>query len=220
MRVGTIITAVLSSLVMVRGDESNDSFQSIQLYVKSLSDNHIEQIGSIEFNQDRKKGQFISQSDKDIILSKDVDYCFGTKDLLNHDCFGYVVGNEDSLTSKNFHIFINAELNIDYISVNHEISDKTDVIVHNVIKSPVPNLNAEATKHQPKGNQNAGPKTEKVIQTKKVTFIDEDGNEVEREVEEEVEVEVDERSFIQKNWMYIVPTLLLFLVMSGDEKKE
>lgn len=49
--------------------------------------------------------------------------------------------------------------------------------------------------------------------------IDDNGVEVTREIEEEVEVPVDDRSWIQKNWMYVVPPLLIFMLAGGGNEQ-
>ncbi|KAK6198535.1 uncharacterized protein RJT21DRAFT_414 [Scheffersomyces amazonensis] len=220
MKLTQFIVAGLCSLVMIRADESvtDNSVHSIKVFVKSLQDNTIETVGSIQYNTNKKRAEFVYNDDKEIQLNKGSGYCFGTEDIPNHECFAYVEGNNKSIKSKNFHLFTNEQDEISQLSISNEDGDKPKVIIHNVVKSPVPNLNAESIKGQ-KQNQKAGPKIEKVVQKKVVKYINDEGIESEKEIEEEVEVEVDDRSWIQKNWMYIVPTLILFLLM-GDEKKE
>ncbi|EDK47104.1 hypothetical protein LELG_05285 [Lodderomyces elongisporus NRRL YB-4239] len=106
---------------------------------------------------------------------------------------------------------------------NIDETNKPRVKKHPFVVAPQPNMNPDSLKkQQQKGQQKSGnTKLEVVKQKKTVKYIDEDGKEVTKEVEIEVEVPleedviVDERSWIQKNWMYVVPPLLLFLVMGG-----
>lgn len=125
------------------------------------------------------------------------DICLGTASLPHHECFAY----SNTLKRAQFHIYLDSSGNIDHLAANS--ANEASVTVHPFVAAPVPNLNPESYRKK--------AAAQKVLQKKVIT--DEDGEEV--EVEEEVVVPADERSFIQKYWMYIVPPLLLFM-MAGD----
>ncbi|KAG7663795.1 uncharacterized protein J8A68_002655 [[Candida] subhashii] len=159
-----------------------------------------------------------------MVLDPQLGYCFGTNDLPNHECFSYTKGIK-SLKSVQFHVFLDQASQIQHISVNYDSetndNDGPQVIIHPFELAPSPNLNPESLKGKQKKESSAGQqRVEKVIQKKIIKVKDENGNEIEKEIEQEVEVEVDDRSWIQKNWMYIVPPLILFLMFSKDEPKK
>ncbi|EMG49209.1 hypothetical protein SBY92_000582 [Candida maltosa Xu316] len=152
-------------------------------------------------------------------LNPDKFYCIGTKDLENHECFTFLNG-VDSLNHTVIDAFMdkdNAEIVRLSLTFAEESTNK--LRKHRFAKSPVPNLNPDSLKklkQQQQQSQEKG-KVEIVKQKRIIKVTDDEGNEVEKEIEEEIEV--DNRSWIQKNWMYIVPPLILFLIMGGDNKQ-
>lgn len=80
--------------------------------------------------------------------------------------------------------------------------------------APLPNLKPFIRqKQKPK----AEPVKQKVIR-KKTVEIDGKKTEIEEEIEEVIEE--DDRLWLQKNWMWIVVPLGLFLIMAPDEEKK
>lgn len=141
------------------------------------------------------------------------DYCVGTKQLPNHDCITFLSSNiGQDFSKKAFHIYLN-ENGVDHLAV---VRGSGEVVVHEHEEAAKPIMDPESVKYVKKKNE---PKTEKVVQKKIVKQVDADGKEVEVEVEEEVVVEVDERSWVQKNWMYLTLPLLVFMLFGGEEKK-
>ena len=77
-------------------------------------------------------------------------------------------------------------------------------------ESPSPNFNTTT--------QKTPEKRKAVVKSKKtVVEVDEDGKEVVKEVE--VEEPVDERSWLQKNWIYVVIPLVLLMLLTDDKNK-
>lgn len=118
------------------------------------------------------------------------EYCIGTS-YKSLGCFNYM--SLDTVRDKLVQLQLNQEGDIERLSL---ISGANDRILLKPCEShPVPNL-------KPIGAKGQKPKKEP---TKKV---DENGQEVEE----------DDRSWIQKNWMYVVPPLLiLFMSLPADE---
>ena len=180
--------------------------KKINLYIKPIdSPSKGDSIGFI--NDDS-----VYLIDSTTTLQPDQFYCVGTKDLDNHECFTFM--DENGVT-------------ISRLSLNFDESynNKSKLRKHKFTTSPIPNLNPDSLKKQRqkqgnKGGQGNNKQVEIIKQKKLVKYIDDDGNEAEKEIEEEIEVEVDNRSWVQKNWMYIVPPLLLFLIVGGGDQPQ
>lgn len=172
--------------------------QVIQLYARSLVDNSKISLGSIDVDS------------KKLTLQESIEgeYCIGTDDIADSECISYYNGK---LNEFGVNVYLDESGNVEFISLGSD-----GVTVHPFNEGAKPNLNP-VVKSKAKGKT---PKVEKVIQKKLVKIIDEDGNEQEQEQEVEVEVAVDERSFIQKNWIYIVIPLIMFLMATGEGKGE
>ncbi|RCK65930.1 hypothetical protein Cantr_01682 [Candida viswanathii] len=205
----TLVTLLLVSLASAE--------QKIDLFIKPIDEPVTDSIGFINDNS----VYFVDNTQ----LDPSKKYCVGTKDLENHECFTFVDG-VTSLNGTVLDAFIDENGEISRLALNFDDSSKTTIRDklrrHKLQPAAVPNMNAESIKklrqqaQQAQGGGGANGKVNTVKQKKLIKYIDDDGNEVEKEIEEEVEV--DERSWIQKNWMYIVPPLLLFLVLGGDGK--
>ncbi|CAH2352092.1 endoplasmic reticulum membrane protein complex subunit 10 [[Candida] railenensis] len=139
-------------------------------------------------------------------LSANIDYCVGTEDLANHECFGYVEAKSDNGKLKLLVKRDSNEGTIHKISINPDINSEQDLIVVGEERGPSPILNPVHSQKQnaaKKGGVNSNAASDS------------------GEAGEDVEEEVDNRSFVQKNWMYIVPgLLLLFMGLSPEEEKK
>lgn len=209
--INTIITLLLVTLASAKQEK-------IDLFMKSIDDPSSSTSDSIGF---------ISENSVYLIENTELDpskkYCIGTKDLENHECFTFLNG-VTSLNNTIIDAFIDEDGEITRLALNFEESSvksktKDKLRKHKIHPAAVPNMNADSIKKQRQQQQQAqgsSGKVRTIKQKRTIKYIDDDGNEVEKEIEEEVEI--DERSWIQKNWMYIVPPLLLFLVMGGDGK--
>lgn len=138
------------------------------------------------------------------------EYCIGTKALADHDCFAYLkVELESDLSNKNI------QLHLDELNEIKQLAlvELKQVLVRHVGRISQPNLNpAHASTVKKSG------KVEHVIEKQVIVEIDEEGNEVEREID--VEVEVDGRSWIQKNWIWLVVPLLFVMLLPEDKEKK
>ncbi|CAK9437603.1 uncharacterized protein LODBEIA_P19810 [Lodderomyces beijingensis] len=156
----------------------------------------------------------------DFDLQPHQSYCIGTKDLHNHECFSF----QPDLRSFNnsvFNVYLTEDGDIHRLALSFdENATAPKIKKHRSITAPQPNMNPESLKKQREEQQkqsagHQGERRQKVVQRKIVKIVNEKGEEEEQEVEEEVEVVVDDRSWIQKNWMYIVPPLIIFLLLGG-----
>lgn len=184
-----------------------------QIFATSLQSSIAIPIGSVAYDKGLKQGFFTSEDS----VIEDGDYCVGTKDLLNHECFAYTeVGDGATILSgKSLELQLNSDEEVEQIALVEK--GQRQIIISTAAKQPIPNLNpVHATKQ---ANQGPSKVTKKV--TVKETVVDEEGNEVEVERERVVEEEEDTRSFIQKYWMYIVPAVLLVASsMTPEEDKQ
>lgn len=138
-------------------------------------------------------------------LPANTDYCIGTSDLPNHECFGYI---RTLVEDEKLKLLVKADSTggiIKKLLINPDIQAQQPLVVVAEVGGPSPIMN-------PVHSQKKNSKPAK-------SRIAPDGGEVVAEEEEEEEVE-DDRSFVQKNWMYIVPgLLLLFMGLSPAEEK-
>lgn len=181
------------------------ALQTFGIYADDLSNNKIK-LGRIEYDPNTTIGEFIKDDETESLSGK---FCIGTPDLDDMNCFAYVSlgsGGDKDYPSRQFYIYLKQDNSIDYIS--YPVSSNSKVQVIHSVEAPVPNLHP-SNKQSSKGSKE--PKKTIIKKTAK----DEDGNLVEIE-EEEI---VDERSWLQKNWVYVViPLVLLFL--SSDDKNQ
>ncbi|EGW33731.1 uncharacterized protein SPAPADRAFT_59095 [Spathaspora passalidarum NRRL Y-27907] len=185
----------------------------INLFTKDLDTSVVEEIGYLS-----GKSLVLNNGE----LQSSASYCIGTTDVPNSECFAYVKGI-NSLNKATLHVFLDSNKEISHLSISHDsVADvKHRVKFHAIGTSATPNLNPQSLKKQKEqANAQTGPRVEKVTKKKIVKVVDEHGNTVDKEIEEEVEVEVDERSWVQKNWMYIVIALLMFMALGGEDKKK
>lgn len=161
------------------------------LYARDLETNTKTEIAQVD----------IEQKKLEILLEIEGEFCIGA-DIINNDCISYYKGKLEKFGVK---VFLNKQDEIDLISLT-----KSGVTIVPFTEGAKPNLNPITKKKED---------SKKVVQKVVVTLLDEDGNEITQEVEQEVEEIIDDRSFIQKNWKWIVIPLILFLV-TGQEKPD
>lgn len=169
--------------------------ERISLYGTGIKDKQHIELGHLELNLDNLKGMYLPSR----IDTIDGDYCIGAKDIAGNECFH----KTNDLSDKQFVVYINGN-KIDYLTVK-ESKDTQKVIIKQTPKAPQPNLN-------PSTKPKKAPVEIKKVKTFKT---DENGN----KVEVVQEIEEHPKSWIQKNWTYIVPPLLILFVLMGDEKK-
>ncbi|KAI3406961.1 hypothetical protein KGF56_000254 [Candida oxycetoniae] len=188
--------------------------KKINLYARPIDQESTDPIGFIQDD---------SVYLMDYEIQPNQSYCIGTKDLHNHECFSFQ-RELPPLKNAVFHYFLAEDGDIIRLALSFdEQIDKPIILKHQHIEAPKPDLNSELLAKEREEQQKQAKKgvsVKKVKQKKMVTFVDTNGKEETREIEEEVEVEVDNRSWIQKNWMYIVPPLIIMLLMGGNEEKK
>lgn len=205
----TLLTSVVSS-------------KRINLFIKPIDQTTTDPIGFIE-----NEAVYLM----DVDLQPDQAYCIGTKDIHNNECFSYQ-SNLPNLTQAVFNLFLDEDGDILRLSLSFDNKlGKPQVKRRKQVIAAQPNMNPDSIKKQREeqqqqkkagsGGDGGGSIVEKVKKKKLIKEIDANGVEVTREIEEEIEVEVpiDDRSWIQKNWMYIVPPLLIFMLAGGGNEQ-
>lgn len=142
--------------------------------------------------------------------------CVGTKDLANHECFGYTELSSDWGVD----VFLDKQAEIARLLIRQGPGR-----VYKFREEPQPNLKAWAVTNRKsqdsseKPKEKKGPHTEKKVTKKTIVEEDEQGNKVEREVEIEEEVIVDDRLFVQKYWVYMVIPLVMFMLQKDPQNQ-
>ncbi|KAI0463939.1 hypothetical protein LJB42_002948 [Komagataella kurtzmanii] len=115
---------------------------------------------------------------------------------LDEDCFNYK--RLSSPIAQDIKLTINKHNDIENVAFFDASQKGLNLIVEQIRQAPIPKL----------------PRKEK-----KIKKIRSDNKlELKEVVDEEAEVNVENRSFIQKYWMYIVPALLIMLI-SGNQNQ-
>ncbi|CAK7905166.1 endoplasmic reticulum membrane protein complex subunit 10 [[Candida] anglica] len=136
-------------------------------------------------------------------LEPGIDYCISTNEVPNHDCFALYRAQEEF---ENLHFIVQSTEDyskIERISINPN-SNSPIVEIIKVENGPKPVMNPFNDKNKKKKAAGTG---------KGAT----EGQKIEEEEQEEEEE--DNRSFIQKNWMYIVPGLLILFFALGEQEE-
>lgn len=168
----------------------------IQLYARSVSTGTTSDFGILDVDTQTFE---LSFSDRG-------SFCIGTTAIDNHDCFEYIEVSEDTWSPLTVQVFLGPTNEILRLS----LIQGSSVVITKESESPSPNFNTTT--------QKTPEKRKAVVKSKKtVVEVDEDGKEVVKEVE--VEEPVDERSWLQKNWIYVVIPLVLLMLLTDDKNK-
>ena len=123
----------------------------------------------------------------------DGHYCIGTSDLPNLECFTYTKLSKSTLGTKLLLVHLDADKNIAHLSMS------TASVSKNPIESSI-QVAISKVNYDPKPIKKTKP--EKTQTNPGAT-------------EEEAP-----KSWIQKNWMYVVPPLLIIFVLLGEDEKK
>ncbi|KAM9928272.1 hypothetical protein OXX59_001939 [Metschnikowia pulcherrima] len=187
--------------------------QEISIYTKNVDSGQNQDLGILIYDASLREASFSAfpdtfpESGAFSICARDPDSCFAYQEIKEKS--GQSLGGEFLITiTENGTI---QSLSFSRGSEPNVYAAKVGVLA----EAPKPNLNPYNKRSAQDNKQQV--QTQKVIVKKLVE--NEKGEKI--EVEEEVEevVEADNRSWVQKNWMYIVPPLVLFLIFSPEDKK-
>ncbi|QBM89586.1 hypothetical protein METSCH_D06640 [Metschnikowia aff. pulcherrima] len=188
------------------------ALQEIDIHTKNVISGQNQELGILFYDASLREASFSAISDTFpesgafSICARDPDSCFAYQEIKEKS--GQSLGGE-------FLITINESGTIQSLSFSRGTEPNVYAAKVSVLaEAPKPNLNPYNKRSEQEKQQ---VQTQKVIVKKLVE--NEKGEKI--EVEEEVEevVEADNRSWVQKNWMYIVPPLVLFLIFSPEDKK-
>lgn len=195
MRLHLLLTTVVSAV----------SASKIVFFAQNLETQNNVQLGSLEYDQQSSTSAFSPENHP----TEAGSYCIGTKDLPGKECFAYLETTGD-ITGQ-FVIYVDNKNELTEVSFLRG-ANVLDSRVERIKTNVVPNLNPS------QGQPIKEPVVQKV--SRKVVVQNEDGEDVEIVEEVEEVVPVDDRSWIQKNWMYIVLPLVLVLLVAPEEKPE
>lgn len=120
-------------------------------------------------------------------------YCIGTTDLPNLECFTYTKLSKSTLGTKLVLVHLNADKDIAHLSMS------TAPVSKNPSESPI-QVTVSKVNYDPKPIKNKKPEN--------------------AQANPEATKEDPPKSWIQKNWMYVVPPLLIMFVLLGDDEKK
>lgn len=184
--------------------------QTIDVFARSMTSNQKLVFGEITYDPASNSTLYNAKIES---LPQHETLCLGTKDLPQSECFFYLETFENP-PSGDFVVFVDDAGQLSHLTVEIHNQGKWGVQSRHVSKGPEPNLNPINRQQVQKE-----PVKQKIV-TKRTTTKVENGETIEVEEEVTEEVEEDTRSWVQKNWMYIVIPLLIILVMSPEEEKK
>ncbi|GEQ70492.1 hypothetical protein JCM33374_g4170 [Metschnikowia sp. JCM 33374] len=190
--------------------------QDITIYTKNVYNSHQQDIGILAYDAEHRTADFRLSPDVSIETTA---FSLCARDLAGTDCFGYqeIDQTGPGALGGDFGLVIDDEGTIQRLSFSRgDVPQEFSCHVGTVNMALKPNLNPFNKRNA--NDQQAQTQTKKVVRTRVVE--NEEGEEVEVEEEVEEEVAVDTRSWVQKNWMYIVPPLVLVLILSPSDSPE
>lgn len=173
--------------------------QEVVVYSQRFADHHTAEFGRLSLGGASGTPQFLLTSAPENGL-----FCLGTSDLPGRECFAY--HEVDGPLTGKFLVHVSSG---EIKDVSFARGDGFSVEAVEPRTAPQPNLHPAAKPVV------QAPATKKVVRKRVVENDDGDKVEIEEEVEENVEV--DTRLWIQKNWMYVVPPLVIFMIMSPEK---
>lgn len=168
------------------------------IFARSLDDTKLVGLGSITV--DGLQSTF-EASDASLAAGS---YCVGTDSLPEKECFAYLeVGG---VFGGEFVVYVDGNEVIDLTFAQNLDNVTSRVASVGAAAEPIMKPHAVAQKVV----------TQKV--KRKVLVENENGEQVEIEREDEEIVEPDNRSWVQKNWLYLALPLVLIFIMAPEEK--
>lgn len=139
-----------------------------------------------------KNTTHVSFTQNDIVIDDGL-YCIGTKDLPSLECFTYTKLSKSTLGTKVLLVHLDSHKNIAHLSMSTStsVSKKPSESSIQVAVSRVQYDPKPIKSKQPEKAQNSSETTEEAP-----------------------------KSWIQKNWMYVVPPLLIMFVLLGEDEKK
>lgn len=119
------------------------------------------------------------------------EYCIGTNDLPSLECFSYTKLASPTLLDKVLLVFLDADKNISHLSMSSASSVSRGL--------SGPSVEVSSVRHAPEP-----------IKSKPTVPKD----------EPKPDDDVAPKSWIQRNWMYVVPPLLIVFALLGEEEKK
>lgn len=182
--------------------------RTLDIYYRSITSNSKVNLGEIRYDPQTNTSSFTEKS----ALPKHESLCLGTDKLPNNECFIYLETKEQPPTG-NFVVLVDDSGLPSDVSLELHKGEIWGAQTKPIAKGPVPNFepaNREVSQEPVK------KKTVKKITTTKV----ENGEEI--QIEEEIieEEEEDNRSWVQKNWLYIVIPLVILMFLSPEDEKK
>lgn len=164
---------------------------TVHIYAKPLSSSESIGLGSLHYDKNTTHASF-TQNDLTI---DDGHYCIGTTDLPNLECFTYTKLFKSTLLTKLLLVHLDADKNIARLSISSSALQSESNPADSSIQ-----LSLSFVKYDPKP-------IKRLAQPKKPENQHEN-------------IEKDSpTSWIQKNWMYVVPPLLIMFLLLGEDQK-
>ncbi|OBA21305.1 hypothetical protein METBIDRAFT_11843 [Metschnikowia bicuspidata var. bicuspidata NRRL YB-4993] len=192
------------------------ALQEFSIYTLNTVTSQESELGLLSYDPGQNSALFRPHLD---LPSAKGSYSVCARDLAcSAPCFAYqeIGENTPQGLGGKFKVAVGDDGSVTYISFERgEDPAHFACLVARVETAPTPNLNPF---HRQAAQQNRKVQTQKVVRKKVVE--NDNGEKVEVDEETDEVVDVDSRSWVQKNWMYIVPPLVLFLIFSPAENKD
>ena len=201
-------TSILLYPILAYSAFAEATEKTVDVFSKSVNSASTVSLGQIKYDTATNNTEYVAISD----LPSHESICLGTRHIPNRECFTFLQTKESSPKGR-FVLFLNKDREIEDIAF-HAGDEEWSTELVDVLLAPSPTLKPFVRQKQ---KQKAEPVKQKVIR-KKTVEIDGKQTEIEEEVEEEVQE--DAKLWLQKNWMWVVIPLALFMVMAPEEEKK
>lgn len=161
-----------------------------KLDITASSGSQKERVATVYINEDPKKSIL---EELDLVLEKK-RYCIGS-DALNMPCFAYAELSGLPFANHSLHVYMNKDGSVAHVTFTRQETPKAFEI-HEYTTAPLPFANRIKPQDKRRGSRQRAKDSEA----------------------DNKQDEDDNRSWVQKNWIYIVPPLLIFLLLTGDDK--
>lgn len=175
---------------LVAAEAHGASAPTTKLDITASSGSQKEQIATLYINQDPEKSLL---QELNSVLNEG-RYCIGSA-ALNMPCFAYTELSGLPFANHSLHVYMNKDGSVAHVTFAQPKTPNAFEI-HPYAPAPLPFANRIKPQDKRQGSRQPAKDSE-----------------ANSEQDEE-----DNRSWVQKNWIYIVPPLIIFLLLTGDDK--
>lgn len=197
-----VIRFILLLALCIASVSSTDTLK-YEVYGKVLQTGEKVNLGHLDIFSDYTGGYYTGEN-----IESYSEFCVGVEGLKGHECIGIAESPRD------IEFAVNLKQNGDFGFLSLTVPSDSSAQISNTQEPQIPySHNIIVMKTSPIPSPNLKPNNIPKKQLQKAAKSTNEGSNNDDDPELE-------KSWIQKNWMYIVPPLLILFVLMGDEEKK